>query len=436
MSRARIVLFSTLVLAGLVAFLRPLARSDPSPPPRSTLDTLFAVGALDTEAGIRQFDARVREDPRDFISLTILGQLYARKARDRGEPVWLRRAEEAFRHALRLKPDHTPASANLAAAYVAQHRFADGLAIAQDVYTQFPSSLDVLATLADIYLETGRYREAEEAVATLERRAGNDAAILARRAAMAEVKGRTAQTVALLDRAATLMEQQAQAGIEIAWFRSRLGDVYFHSGCLQEAEQQFEGALGLSGSYPFGLTGLGDVRVVQGRLEEALDLYRRSVSEAPVPRRLFALAALEERLDLVADAKRHREEGEALARDPNGVPAAYYRDLALFLADQVGRSAEAVEFAQKDLALRQDVRAYDTLAWALYRNRRFDEAADAVARALQMGTRDADFFYHAGMIHQARGEQERARSYFDQALQLRPRRRDGPDGSGECRLQS
>lgn len=435
MARARIVLLSVLVLAGLVAFVRSLATSDPAPPPRSTLDTIFAVSALDTERGIRQFDARVREDPRDFISLTILGQLYARKARDRGEPVWLRRAEEAFQHALRLKPDHTPASAQLAAAYVAQHRFADGLALAQDVYKQFPGSLDVLATLADIYLETGRYREAEEAVATLEQKAGSDYAILARRALMAELKGRTAQAVALLERAATQMAQQAQAGIEIAWFRSRLGDVYFHSGCLREAEEQFQMALSLSRSYPFGLAGLGDVRVVQGRLEEALELYRTSVAEAPVPRRLFALAAIEERLDRVADARRHRQEGEALARDPNGVPAAYYRDLAVFLADQVGRAAEALEVAQKDLALRQDVRAYDVLAWALYRNRRFDEAATAIDAALQMGTRDADFYYHAGMIYQARGEDERADAYFKQALQLRPRN-PGRDSSEECRLRS
>jgi tetratricopeptide (TPR) repeat protein len=397
---------------------------------------VFAVSALDTEAGIRQFEKRVSEDPRDFLSLTILGQLYARRGRDVGNVADLKRAEEAFRHALRLKPDHVPAAAHLAAAYVAQHRFAEALAAVETADKQSPGGLDALATRFDIAVETGRYREAEDALAILEQRAANDAAILARRALMAELKGRTAQAVTLLQRAAENLEQQAETGSEIAWFRSRLGDLYFHTGCLAEGEEQFQLAVKLASGYPFALTGLADIRAFQGRLQEAVDLYRTALAVAPSPRRLFALAAVEERLNLMADATRHRQEGEAFARDPNGVPAAFYRDLAVFYADQAGRAAEALDFAQKDLAVRQDVRAYDTLAWALYRNRRFDEAAAASAEALKLGTRDPDFLYHAGMIHQARGDDSRARAAFDAALALRPRRLEGGKTSASCRLQS
>jgi tetratricopeptide (TPR) repeat protein len=397
---------------------------------------VFAVSALDTEAGIRQFETRVREDPRDFLSLTILGQLYARRARDVGNVSDLKRAEEAFRHALRLKADHTAAAAHLAAAYVAQHRFGEALTLVQDIEKQSPGGLDVLAMRFDIAMETGRYREAEDALGILEQRAANDYAILARRAQMAELKGRTAQAVTLLRRAAENMEQAAESGSEIAWFRSRLGDLYFHTGCLSEAEEQFQLAVKLASRYPLALTGLADVRAFQGRLQEAADLYRSALAAAPSPRRLFALAAVEERLNLMADATRHRQEGEAMARDLSGVPVAFYRDLAIFYADQAGRAAEALDHAQKDLAVRQDVRAYDTLAWALYRNRRFDEAEAASAEALKLGTRDPDFLYHAGMIHQARGDEARARAAFDEALALRPRSTEGGKTSGSCRLQS
>ena len=275
--------------------------------------------------------------------------------------------------------------------------------------------------MADAYLEMGRYQEADDAIATLERAAGNDQGVLARRAFSAEVRGRTANAAALLQRAIGLMERQAETGREIAWFHTRLGDLYFHNGCLSEAEQAFQSALSLSAGYPFGLVGLGDVRAIQGRLPDAVELYQKALAGTPVPRRLFVLAALEERLNRTAEAQRHRQEGEALAKNTDGHPPAHYRDLAQFYAEQLGRASDALAYAEKDLEVRQDVRAYDTLAWALYRNRRFQEAATAIGEAMKYGTQDPDFYYHAGMIHEALGEKSKAQAAFDRALQLRPR---------------
>jgi Tfp pilus assembly protein PilF len=40
--------------------------------------------------------------------------------------------------------------------------------------------------------------------------------------------------------------------------------------------------------------------------------------------------------------------------------------------------------------------------------------------ALRLGTRDAQLYYHAGMIAQAAGEKAAARDYLQRALQLNP----------------
>ena len=40
--------------------------------------------------------------------------------------------------------------------------------------------------------------------------------------------------------------------------------------------------------------------------------------------------------------------------------------------------SQAVALAEQDLDSRPDIHGYDTLAWALYRNGRFDEAAKAL----------------------------------------------------------
>ena len=44
-----------------------------------------------------------------------------------------------------------------------------------------------------------------------------------------------------------------------------------------------------------------------------------------------------------------------------------------------------------------------------------------VAEALRLGTLDARLFFHAGMIHRALGEHDRAREALSRALALNPR---------------
>lgn len=60
------------------------------------------------------------------------------------------------------------------------------------------------------------------------------------------------------------------------------------------------------------------------------------------------------------------------------------------------------------------------LAWALYKNGRAREAQAAMTEALRLGTPDARLFFHAGMIHRALGEADRAREALARALALNP----------------
>ena len=94
------------------------------------------------------------------------------------------------------------------------------------------------------------------------------------------------------------------------------------------------------------------------------------------------------------------------------------RTLSLYLADHGIDVARALALAESEIAVRRDVYGYDALAWALLANRRADEAAAAMDKALALGTRDARMLYHAGMIAAARGEGERARGLLDEAIAL------------------
>ena len=63
---------------------------------------------------------------------------------------------------------------------------------------------------------------------------------------------------------------------------------------------------------------------------------------------------------------------------------------------------------------------YDAQAWALYKNGRLQEAKAASQQALAQHTPDAKIWYHAGLIDQALGHDDAARTELRRALTISP----------------
>jgi tetratricopeptide (TPR) repeat protein len=80
------------------------------------------------------------------------------------------------------------------------------------------------------------------------------------------------------------------------------------------------------------------------------------------------------------------------------------RELALFYADQDMKLPEALELARKELEVRHDIYTWDTLAWVLYKNGRYQEASEAANNALALHTNDSLLLFHAGMICHSLGQ--------------------------------
>ena len=72
--------------------------------------------------------------------------------------------------------------------------------------------------------------------------------------------------------------------------------------------------------------------------------------------------------------------------------------LIRYLADAGGNPAAAVALARTELERRQDVDTLDAAAVAYLADGRPDEARPLIDRALSVGVRDAEMFYHAGQI--------------------------------------
>jgi hypothetical protein len=90
----------------------------------------------------------------------------------------------------------------------------------------------------------------------------------------------------------------------------------------------------------------------------------------------------------------------------------YYHHLAGLYADSLNEPEKAVEWARKDLALRQNIYAWDALAWAEYRNGNFAEARKACGEAMRTGVKGGSHTLSRGYdpdeLGRYRGWQNRA----------------------------
>jgi tetratricopeptide (TPR) repeat protein len=378
-----------------------------------------AVAAA-THKAIHQFEARVAETPRDYLSYTILGQLQGRLARETGNLDAYRRAETAIRAALRVNGSHLPAMLGLAATLASQHQFAEAIALARLARQTAPESVDALAVLGDAALEVGDYEQARSAFTELAIRVppGEPSAV-ARQAQLLELHGKVPRALDLLRQAAATEMAEDGPGEAAAWYQTRIGGLHYRQGRLEDAADAFSTALRLLGGYYIALDGLADVRAAQGRDTEAIELLEQAVSHAPQPGSLVALGDLYTRRSRLEAAERVYRQAEAIAKYP-GNEAAYRRELAVFYADHGRNLPQALSLAQQDLASRPDIHGYDTLAWTLYKSGRFEEAAAAMTRAMALGTVDGVLYVHAALIEDRNGRTAKAREHLNAAMALTP----------------
>jgi tetratricopeptide (TPR) repeat protein len=376
------------------------------------------AGAVTNDV-IAFFQGRVEGDPVDFISYTKLGEAYLRQARETGDISAYERAEAAFTAAIELFPDHLAARAGLASVRFALHDFRGALNLATQVYDADPGATQALATIADAHVALGEYDEASGWYAQLDA-AVDGPAIDSRLAHLTFLSGDTDRAIELMRRAVDSASRTSRPGESLAWYRSQLGELYFSRGDYGAAEDWYAASLaGFDGYYP-ALAGLGAAAAARGDDAQAIDYYEQSVAVVPLPISLAALGDLYTRAGDTAKARDRYDTVEFIGTLEEINRNVYNRELALFYADHGIHTSEAAGFALAELDVRRDIYGYDAAAWALYADGRAQEALPYMEQALQFGTQDARLYYHAGMISKALGQDEQARAYLSQALEINP----------------
>jgi tetratricopeptide (TPR) repeat protein len=366
---------------------------------------------------IAMAEAKIERMPQYADAYAELSAAFMHKARESGDSSYYARAEAACKKGLELDRDNYAALRQLAWVYNGQHRFQESLTVAQKAQAREPQDPWNYGTMGDALVELGNYQAAVAAYQKMND-LRPDTASYSRAAYGRELFGDSQGAIRIMGMA--LNAASARDPEMIAWCRTQLGHLYFGIGQLQAAEQQYTWALQTFPHYYQALLGMGRVRAAQKKLDEAIDYYSRSIAVAPQPEAVAELGDLYALLGRRKEAMRQYELIdwiEQINRSRQIRPDAW---LALFYADHDKRLAEAVAIAERQAATRSDIRTCDALAWAYYKAGRYTEADKSMMMALRLGTKNAGYFYHAGMIKYKLGQMAAARDYLRRALDLNP----------------
>jgi tetratricopeptide (TPR) repeat protein len=208
---------------------------------------------------------------------------------------------------------------------------------------------------------------------------------------------------------------------QFAWLELQLGLLDVNAGRYAAARAHYERSATAYSGHWMSDEHLAELCAAEGKLDEAAELYLRVVARTSRPEFQQALGELYLFMDEPARAEPWFDAALATylasARD-GGVH--YYHHLADFYADVREDGAEAVSWARKDIALRDNFATQAALAWALYRDSQNGEAWALMERALASGVTDAKLFAQAASIRTALGDGATAARYAAKADAINP----------------
>src|SRR5215218_1845669 len=406
-----IPLFAALVVLAILVLFRGQR------PPDQGVELPFdfrQTAGTSTDSLIGSLQERIRENPKDFDSHINLANAYLQKVRETGDPTLYTRTEDLLNNARKLEAQSPELFATRGSLDLARHDFEAALQNGTRALALDPENARYYGIVGDAQIEQGMYEEAINSYQEMvDRRPDFDS--FSRVAYARELYGDP-------EGAIEAMEFALQAGSgtpeNVAWAYVQLGNLWFTSGNLEEAQKAYGLSTRTVGAYAPALAGQAKIAAARGDLAQAATLYQQAFNRMPLPEYAIALGDVyaemgerdkaEEQYDLVRSM-------DKLLR-ANGVDTDL--EIALFNADHDIDLKASLEKARAAYDERPSIHAADALAWTLYKAGNYKEAQEYSSEALKLGTHDPLKLFHAGMISKALGEQVQARTYLQQAIDL------------------
>jgi tetratricopeptide (TPR) repeat protein len=419
-------LVTAAALAVVVFLLASVGLRSPDRPATARDATTSEVGALlgpspaggALDATIASLQTRLETVPGDWQAAASLGIAYVQRARITADPASYPLAETALSRSLAIRPEgNVEVLVGMGSLAAARHDFGAALRWGRRAIRSAPFDADAYGLLGDVQVELGRYAAAFRSFqAMVDTRP--DLASYARVSYARELRGDVDGSIRAMRGAYALAGSRADA----AWAAAHVAKLHFGSGGVAAAGAWFRRARAADPASIEAEAGLALVAWARGDLDRAVAGYEDLVARYPTPEHVGVLgdlyAASGDRRAAVAQHQLVRAEARLFRA--NGVNTDL--ELALFEADHAdgGSARTALRAARAEWGRRRSVQVADAYAWALHATGLDRRASALSAQALRLGTRNALFLFHAGMIQLGLAHEERAERLLRDAFDVNP----------------
>lgn len=370
-----------------------------------------------TERVITSLQQALDKNSQNPETWAVLGAAFLQRVRENGDPANYARAERAYQKALELDPNNFRAISGMGGLAMARHQFRDAVTWGERGVKINPDNAGIYGLLGDAHLELGQYDTAFEYFQKMVD-TRPDLSSYARVSYARELMG---------DRAGAIENMQAAVnaggiGSEArSWALVQLGNLYFDSGEYTKANDTYQAALQNWNDYPYARGGIAKVAAAQGDYAQAIETYTRLIETIPLPEFVIALGDVYTANGDAANAQKQYALLGAMQQlfQSNGVNMD--AELALFNADHQIDLDKTLALAKSAYEKHPSIIVADTVAWTYYQRGDYENARKMMEQALRLNTKNALFFFHAGMIYQKLGDTARAREYLEKAIALNPR---------------
>jgi tetratricopeptide (TPR) repeat protein len=357
-------------------------------------DHLTPRGQITTDEAIADAQKAVAASPADPDALDRLASAYLQKLRETTDFSYLDRADKIVAKSLAAAPGTLETQVLANEIELNRHHFAKVVENTRALVRTYPREARLWGMMADSLMEIGDYDAAEPALAKmLELRPG-----LSSYNRVSWFRFLTGDAAGAIDAMRRAVHASGVVPENLAWCLVDLGNLYFKTSQLEEAQSNYNAALQMFPGYHPAYAGLGRVAAARHQTADAIANYRRAQSIVPMPEYAAELRELYLEQGKSAEAKQE----EALLDVIDNLAKANFentdRNLAIVYADQGRHLDRALELARNELAFRRDVYTYDALAWVEFRSGHCAEATRSMAKAQAWHTPDPLFARHAENI--------------------------------------
>jgi tetratricopeptide (TPR) repeat protein len=347
-----------------------------------------------TDQRIAACQNAVAARPGDPAALEALASAYLQKMRETTDFTYVDRAEKLVAQALAKRPGDLEGEILQNEIELNRHHFQKVVDNTTALVKTAPEDARLWGMMGDSLMEIGDYDRAADAYEQMVKlRPGLSS--YNRVAWYRFVTGDAEGAISAMRQAV----HAARATPEnLAWCLVDLGNLYFKTGRIPEAEANYQAALQVFPRYHPAFAGLGQTAAAQHRTAEAIANYARAESMVPLPAYAGALRELYREQGNTAAARKQEQLLDVIDQLARANFENTDRTLALVLADEQRHLDRALELARNELAFRRDVYTYDALAWVLFQSGRRDEARAAMRKALAWKTPEPSFARHAKLI--------------------------------------